>query len=144
MQPQFDQWFIIFLSLILYRRQIALGTHDKQSFEKYQTHAENTIKRKLSWLYRLYVYWDIFYNHFIVIAAFTLFFAVLIFLDRSVMNAITQTLILILLAIYLASGISCFLSFWNVLCIYQALVLLAILAFQFIVNNPGYETSSFK
>ena len=144
LNPQFDEWFIVYLALILYRRQIVLGTGDQQSFELYRKHAENTIKRKLPWLYKLYIYWDIFYNHSIVIAAFTIFFGVLIFLDSTLLNGISQTLVLILLAIYLASGIRCFLSFWNILCIYQALVLLVILIFQFMVNNPGYDTSPFK
>ena len=91
---------------------------DQQSFDQYREHAENTIKRKLPWLYQIYIYWDIFYNHFIIIAAFTIFFAVLVFLDNTLLNGISQFLLLILLAIYLASGIGCFLSFWNILCIY--------------------------
>ena len=141
--PKFDEWLVVVMSLVLYRRSLALGTSNQEEFNKYRMQSENTIKRRLPWLYRLYVYWDIFYNHTIVIIAFTIFLGVIILLPSSLINVISQTLVLILFFIYLASGIRRLLQFWHILMFYQALVLLAIITCQFFVNSPGYSGSLF-
>ena len=53
-------------------------------------------------------------------------------------------MVLILLIIYLSHGIKQLLNFWNVLTFYQAFVLINNLAFQFMVNSPGYDGSKIK
>ena len=103
--PRLDQWCVVVLSLILYRRQITLGAHDEEKFNKYRVESENTIKQRLPWLYRIYIYLEILYNHTIVILAFTIFLLTLAYIQSSIINAVSQTLVLILLLIYLSSGI---------------------------------------
>ena len=88
-KPLFNQWIVVFLALLLYRRQMALDTGNEEKFSKYRSNAENTIKRRLSWLYRLYVILDIFYNHIIVIVAFTIFLGILILLPPTCINAVS-------------------------------------------------------
>lgn len=128
---------------MLYRRSLVLGTSNQEEFEKYRLDSENTIKRRLPWLYRLYVYWDIFYNHTIVMIAFTIFLGLIILLPSSLINVISQTLVLSLLFIYLASGIRRLLKFWHILMFYQAVVLLSVITCQFLVNSAGYSGSIF-
>lgn len=76
-----------------------------------------------------------------MIAAFTLFLALLMFLPSSLLNAISQTLILVMLLVYLASGIKRLLKLWLILTFYEAFVLLITITFQFVVNSPGHENS---
>jgi len=45
------------------------------------------------------------YTNLIVIIAFFLYLLIVVVIDASLVNAITQTLVLILLCIYLAKGI---------------------------------------
>ena len=116
--PRFDQWTMVVLSLILYRRQLALETNNEKKFKMYRTHAENTIKRRVSWLYRIYVVLDIIYNHIIVFAAFTIFFMILIIMQGTCINFISQVLVLILLYIYYSKGIKPLLKVWHILMFY--------------------------
>ena len=46
-----------------------------------------------------------------------------------------------MLLIYLASGIKKLLGYWNLLIIYQAIVLVVMVVFQFFVQAPGWENS---
>ena len=54
---------------------------------------------------------------------------------------VSQTLALILLMIYLAAGINRLVKLWPIITFYQAVVLILVLSFQFMVNSPGYEGS---
>ena len=75
--------------------------------------------------------------------AFTIFLGLIILLPSSLINVISQTLVLSLLFIYLASGIRRLLKFWHILMFYQAVVLLAVITCQFLVNSAGYSGSIF-
>lgn len=79
---------------------------------------------------------DIVYNHIIVIVAFTIFLGILILLPTTCINAISQILLLILLFIYLTRGINHLLKLWHILMFYQAITLIAIIGFQFMINMP--------
>ena len=57
---------------------------------------------------RLFQFWiicDIIYTYTIVITAFTLYLVIIIFIKSDLINAVSQTLVLILLLIYLNKGI---------------------------------------
>ena len=73
--------------------------------------------------------------------AFTLYLVILILIPASLINCISQTLVLILLCIYLSSGIKKLLGYWNLLIFYQAIVLVLMVVFQFMVQSPGWENS---
>ena len=79
--------------------------------------------------YRFLILMDMIYTYLIVILAFTLYLVIIILIPSSLINAITQTLVLILLCIYLAKGIKALLGFWNVLIFYQAIVLLMMVSY---------------
>ena len=53
----------------------------------------------------------------------------LIFIKSNLINAVTQTLVLILLLIYLNKGIQKLMSYWNLLIFYQAIVLVVMVSF---------------
>ena len=94
--------------------------------------------------YQVYIYAEIVYTYLIVIASFTLFLVIVVLIPASLINAITQTLVLILLGVYLYRGIELLLGYWNILIIYQAVVLVLMVVYQFMVQAPGWETSHVK
>lgn len=131
--PKFDQWVLVFLTFCLYRRQSLLGTDDKLQFDEYKRLAENQIKLRLPRFYQVYIIIDIIYGYSIVILAFTLYLVIVVLIPSSLINAITQTLVLILLSVYLSKGIRELLGYWKILIFYQAIVLCLMVIFQFLV-----------
>jgi len=95
-------------------------------------------------LYAFYVYCDIMYTYIVVILAFTLYLVITVMIPESLVNAITQTLVLSLLLIYLANGIKTLMRYWYILIFYQAIVLVLMVVFQFLVQSPDFETSKIK
>ena len=73
--------------------------------------------------------------------AFTLYLVILCFIPSSLINCFSQTLVLILLCVYLTKGIKKLLGYWNLLIFYQAIVLVLMVVFQFMVQSPGWENS---
>lgn len=92
-------------------------------------------------LYRFYIILDVIYTYAIVIMAFTLYLVIIVLIRASLINALTQTLVLMNLCIYLASGIKKLLDYWKILIVYQAIVLVAMVVFQFFVQAPGFNES---
>ena len=91
--------------------------------------------------YSFYVMLHMLYVNTIVITAFTIYLVLIVCIDSSLVNGITQTLVLILLCVYLAKGIKELLNYWNLLIFYQAIILVLMVVFQFMVQSPGFETS---
>ena len=79
--------------------------------------------------YRFCIILDIVYTYTIVMIAFTLYLVIIIVIPASLINCISQTLVLILLCIYLSSGIKKLLGYWNLLIFYQAIVLVLMVVF---------------
>ena len=142
--PRFDQWILVFLAFSLYRRQELLGTDDDERFAEYSSKAANQLKLRMPRLYQLYIYCDIVYTYTVVILAFTLYIVIVVLIPASLINAITQSLVLALLLVYLAKGIEKLMKYWNVLIVYQATVLVLMVMFQFMVQSPDFTTSRVK
>lgn len=140
-EPKFDQWILVLLTFCLYRRQNILGTGDEKQFAEYTRLAENQIKLRMPRFYSFYVMLHMLYVNTIVITAFTIYLVLIVCIDSSLVNGITQTLVLILLCVYLAKGIKELLNYWNLLIFYQAIILVLMVVFQFMVQSPGFETS---
>ena len=121
------------LTFALYRRQSILGTDDEEKFNEYRRKAENQLKLRLPRGYQAFIYADIIYTYSIVILAFTLYLVIIVLIPSSLINVVTQTLVLILLCIYLARGLNVLLGYWKLLIIYQAIVLVLMVFFQFMV-----------
>lgn len=68
--------------------------------------------------------------------AFSIFLSVLIFLPSTCLNAVSQSLLLVLLLIYLSSGIRRLLKLWPIIMFYQAFVLILVIGFQFTIAIP--------
>ena len=98
-------------------------------FAEYTRKAENQIKLHMPRFYRFCIVVDIFYTNIIVIISFTLYLVLVVVIKSTLINAITQTLVLILLCIYLAKGIKELLGYWNLLTFYQAIVLVVMVVF---------------
>ena len=114
---------------------------DAKKFEFYTKQAENSIKTRAPTLYSSYFVVNVAYNYIIVILAFTIYLTVIILLPRTLINALSQTLILVLLCVYLSCGIKTLLRYWNLLIFYQAFVLMILVIYQFLVQTPNFEDS---
>ena len=79
--------------------------------------------------YHFCIILDIIYTNLIVIISFTLYLVLVVAIKSTLINAITQTLVLILLCIYLAKGIKELLGYWNLLTFYQAIILVLMVVF---------------
>jgi hypothetical protein len=121
------------LTFCLYRRQAILGTNDSHLFAEYTRKAENQIKLRMPKFYHFCIILDIIYTNLIVIISFTLYLVLVVAIKSTLINAVTQTLVLILLCIYLAKGIKELLGYWNLLTFYQAIILVLMVVFQFMV-----------
>ena len=91
--------------------------------------AEDQIKMRMPALYAIYIACDIVYTYLLVILSFTLYLVILVIIPSSLLNAITQTLVLFLLCMYLAKGIKAMMPYWNLLIAYQVVVLIMMVAF---------------
>ena len=80
-------------------------------------------------LYKLNTYGNILENHLIVIVIFLIYLYTIFSIDRSFMNLFTLLLLLVLLGIYLDRGLKSLIKFWNIIAVYQALVLLVLVIF---------------
>ena len=72
---------------------------------------------------------NIAYTYTIVLIAFSLFLVIIILLPRTLINGLSQTLILVLLCVYLAHGIKTLLKYWQFLIYYQAFVLVILVMY---------------
>jgi len=87
------------------------------------------IAQKFPILYKLNTYGNILENHLIVIVIFLIYLYTIFSIDRSFMNLFTLLLLLVLLGIYLDRGLKSLIKFWNIIAVYQALVLLVLVIF---------------
>ena len=69
-------------------------------------------------MYAFYIVCDIIYTYLVVILAFTLYLVITVIIPESLINAITQTLVVSLLLIYLAKGIEKLMRYWYILIFY--------------------------
>lgn len=77
-------------------------------------------------MYRVY---QVLENHLIVIVTFFVYLLVIYTARRSFLNLGSLLLILVLMASYFNNGLSQLLKYWNVITVYQAMVLLTLVVF---------------
>ena len=87
--PRLDQWALVLLSFLLYRRSAVLATDDREKFITYRKMATDAIKLKQPNLYRFYIQASIFFNHIVVILGIGIFLTIISFIERTFMNAMT-------------------------------------------------------
>lgn len=109
---------LVLLTFCLYRRQNILGTGDEKKFAEFTRLAENQIKLQMPRFYSFYVGLHMVYVNTIVITAFTIYLVLIVLIEPSLVTGFTQTLVLILLCVYLAKGIKELLNYWNLLIFY--------------------------
>lgn len=81
---------------------------------------------RISKVYRVY---QVLENHLIVIVTFFVYLLVIYTARRSFLNLGSLLLILVLMASYFNNGLSQLLKYWNVITVYQAMVLLTLVVF---------------
>ena len=118
-----------------------LATGDEEKFVAYTKMATDAIKLKQPQLYRLYIRASIVFNHLAVLLGIGIFLAIISVIERSLLNALTQAIVLILMCIYLAAGTQSLLRYWRVLIVYQAFVLTALTTIQIITDAPDVAGS---
>ena len=113
---------------------------DQTTIEKNSERSEKLISIKNPRLYFFYKCYNILENHLIVIITFLLYLILIFSVRRSFLNLISLVLILILLGMYLNKGLTILLKYWNVIAVYQAFVLLALLLVEFIIYSKMQST----
>ena len=103
--------------------------------------ASEAIKMSRPRLYSLYIKLSIIYNNVIVVVGFAIFLAIIATIERSLMNAISQMILLLLMCIYLAYGTKALLKSWNFLIVYQAFVLTVLVLVQIMTQSKGIDNS---
>lgn len=118
----------MFLAFVQYRRTKLVGT-DLKEISKNEDSILASLTIKFPFSSKVTKFLGIMINHGIVILAFLSYLLTLTFMRRSILNLISLVLLLCLLASYLTGGIKVLLKQWKIIGLYQAFVLLSILAF---------------
>jgi len=86
--------------------------------------------------YKFVSAFSIGFNHILVIFSFSLYLLLLVFIQQSLINAISQAIVLSLLCIYMSKGLIVLVEYWGILIFYQAFVLMSQIMFQFLFSPP--------
>lgn len=131
--PKGDQLIILVLATLQYRR-LGLVGNDKEK-KKTENETLKVLKSKMPTMSRVVEFLHKLYFHSIVNLAVFLFLGLLTVIQHNFFNLISQFFILVMLATYLNKGLKTMLNYWPIIVIYQALVLLILVFFNFLENS---------
>lgn len=110
-----------------------LGVGDE--YEKTKKATIRVLKDKLPCCKRVGAGIHIVYYHTIVIVSVILFLTMLIYMHHNLINLVSQLIILIMLKLYLQNGVKNMLGYWPILVFYQAIILLFLVCYYFMLDS---------
>ena len=130
--PRLDQYLLVILSFLLYRRATHIG-NDATQIKILEKRSKAIIGTKYPKLHLVAVEINIMWYYSMVWVSFTFFLMIIILQERTIINGMNQLILLSLICIYYSRGLKSLISVWYILITSTSVTLCSEIAFQFML-----------